>query len=42
MTDPIYNSIANNEILLRKKFKEVKDLYSQKYRKLIKEIEDDK
>lgn len=41
MTDPIYNSIANNEIL-RKKFERVKDLYSEKYRKLIKEIEDDK
>lgn len=39
--DPIYNSIKNK--MVRNKFKqEVKDLYSEKYKTLMKEINEDK
>ena len=39
--DPIYNSTINNKIPGINSTKEVKDLYSENYRTLMKEMEED-
>ena len=39
--DPIYNCTMTHKILWNKCNQEVKDLYTENYRKLMKEIEED-